>query len=96
MGIKVIVEFKVKSGQRDALLGLFEQMMTEGPPMPGSLGATFYKAVDDPDMVVEIADWESAGAREAVYQEVEATGALAPMLELLAAPPRTTLVEPLH
>ena len=64
--------------------------------MPGSLGATIYKAVDNPDMLVEIADWESADAREAVMKELEAADALAPMLELLAAPPRDTLVKPLH
>ncbi len=65
VGIKVIVELKAKPGQRDELLGVIERMMTDGPPMPGSLGATFYNAVDDPDMLVEIADWESAVAREA-------------------------------
>ena len=65
----------------------------DGPPMPGSLGATFYRALDDPDVLVEIADWESAGAREAVFAEVEAAGALAPVLELLAAPMRTRLVD---
>ena len=70
--------------------------MADGPPMPGSLGATLYKAVDDPDMLVEIAEWESTDAREAVMKEAEATGAFAPMFELLAAPFRATLVEPLH
>ncbi|MGZ4773070.1 MAG: hypothetical protein ACXV3B_10350 [Ilumatobacteraceae bacterium] len=64
--------------------------------MPGSLGATFYEAVGDPDMLVEIADWESADARQAVMKELQAADALAPMLQLLAAPPRETLVEPLH
>jgi len=96
VGIKVIVELKAKPGQRDQLLSLIERMMSDGPPMPGSLGATFYSAVDDPDMLVEIADWESADAREAVMKEAESTGAFAPMFELLAAPPRATLVEPLH
>ena len=95
MGIKVIVELKAKPGQRDELISLIERMM-DGPLMPGSLGATFYKAVDDPDMLVEIAEWESAAAREAVMKELEATGAFAPMIELLAAPMRGTLVEPLR
>ncbi len=95
MGIKVIVELKAKPGQRDELVSLIERMM-DGPPMPGSLGATFYKAVDDPDMLVEIAEWESAAAREAVMNELEATGGFAPMIELLAAPTRATLVEPLR
>ena len=75
MGIKVIVELTAKPGQRDELIGLIEQMM-DGPPMPGSLGATFYRAVDDPDMLVEIAEWESAAAHEAVMKELEASGEL--------------------
>jgi quinol monooxygenase YgiN len=96
VGIKVIVEWKAKPGQRDELLSVIEQMMSDGPPMPGSLGATFYNAVEDPDILVEIADWESADAREAVMKAGEASGAFAPMLQLLAAPPRDTLVESPH
>ncbi len=64
--------------------------------MPGSLGATFYNAIDDPDMLVEIADWESTEAREAVMNEGVASGAFAPMFELLAGPPKATLVESPH
>ena len=64
--------------------------------MPGSLGAAFYRAVDNPDMVVEIADWESAEAREAAMTELQATGAIAPMFDLLGGPPRTTVVELPH
>jgi hypothetical protein len=37
MSIKVIVELKAKPGQRDALVSLIERMITDGPPMPGSL-----------------------------------------------------------
>ena len=96
MGIKVIVEWKARPGQRDELLSLIERMMADGPPMPGSLGATFYKAIGDPDMLVEIADWESADARAAVMKAGQASGAFAAMFELLAAPPRDTLVESLH
>ncbi|MGE0141182.1 MAG: putative quinol monooxygenase [Ilumatobacteraceae bacterium] len=55
MSIKVIVELKAKPGQRDELISLIEGMLN-GPPMPGSLGATFYKAVDDADLLVEIAE----------------------------------------
>ena len=96
MAVKVIVEFTTKSGKRDELLGWIEGMMAGGPPMPGSLGAVFYKAVEDPDVVVEIADWESAQAREAVFEQIEVSGGFAPMLEFLAAPPRTTVLETSH
>jgi quinol monooxygenase YgiN len=51
--------------------------------------------LDDPDVLVEIADWESAEAREAHMHEAAATGAYAPLLELLAAPFRVTVISQL-
>jgi hypothetical protein len=57
--------------------------------------ATLYAVVDDPDKVVEIADWESAEARDAMTRS-EAMGTFAPMFELLAAPPNATVVKPRH
>ena len=95
MAIKVIVELKANPGQRDELISLIERMISDGPPMPGLLGATFYKSVDDSDTLIEIADWESVDARAAVMTAAEASGAFAPMFELLAAPFRATMVEPL-
>lgn len=93
MTIKVIVEFTTKSGKRDELLGWIDGMMADAPPMPGSLDAAFYRSVEDPNLVVEIAAWESAEAREMVYEQIEASGGFAPMLELLATPPRTIILE---
>jgi quinol monooxygenase YgiN len=49
----------------------------------------------DPDVLVEIADWESAEARDAHMKEAAATGAYAPLLELLAAPFRVTVISQL-
>jgi quinol monooxygenase YgiN len=51
--------------------------------------------LDDPDVLVEIADWESAEAREAHMHEAAATGAYAPLVELLAAPFRVTAISQL-
>jgi hypothetical protein len=51
--------------------------------------------LDDPDVLVEIADWESAEAREAHMKEASATGAYAPLLELLGAPFRATVISQL-
>lgn len=86
---------KAKPGQRDALISLIEHIMTDGPPMPGSLGATLYKSVDDPDLLVGIVDWEPVEAREAVMTTAEASGAFTPVFELLAAPFKAAIVEPL-
>jgi hypothetical protein len=59
---------------------------TQGPGQDGFLGSTRYGVPAHPDVLVEIADWESAEARDAHMKEAAATGAYAPLLELLAAP----------
>ena len=51
--------------------------------------------LDNPDMLIEIAEWESAEARAAHMQESAATGAYAPLLEMLAAPLKATVIRQL-
>ena len=93
MAIKVIVELKAKPGRRAELLGLLEEIVTEqGPSQRGFLGSTRYEVLDDPDMLIEIAEWVSAEARVAHMQESAATGAYEPLMELLAAPIRATVI----
>jgi hypothetical protein len=58
-------------------------------------GSTRYEVPDDPDMLVEIADWESAEARDTHLQESAASGAYVPLIELLAAPFRATVLRQL-
>jgi quinol monooxygenase YgiN len=66
MAIKVIVELQAKPGRRDELKRVLESLTaTSGPGQDGFLGSTRYGVLDDPDVLVEIADWESAEAREA-------------------------------
>ena len=60
--------------------------------MRGYLGGELYEVVGDPDALVEIADWESAGARNALMEDTAAVEAKAPVFELLAAPFRATVV----
>jgi quinol monooxygenase YgiN len=94
--ITVIVELQAKPGGRDELESLLESLVaSQGPNLRGFLGSTRYEVLDDPDMLIEIAEWESAEAREAHMQESAASGAYAPLLELLAAPFRATVVRQL-
>lgn len=87
MTIKVIVELQSKQGRRAELKSLLERVATNlGPTFPGFLGSTCYEVLDNPDIVVEIADWESA------VQAAMASGAYAPLGELLAAPFRATVI----
>ena len=96
MAIKVIIELQARPGLRDELKGVFESLIAaQGPGQDGFLGSTRYGVLDDPDVRVEIADWESAEAREAHMREAAATGAYAPLLELLAVPFRVTVISQL-
>ena len=93
VAIKVIVELQAKPGRREELKRVLEGLIaTSGPGQGGFLGSTRYGVLDDSDVLVEIADWESAEAREAHMKEATATGAYAPLLELLAAPFRATVI----
>jgi len=96
MAIKVIVELQAKPGRRDELKHVLESLIaTQGPGQDGFLGSTRYGVLTDPDVLVEIADWESAEARDAHMKEAAATGAYTPLLELLAAPFRVTVISQL-
>jgi quinol monooxygenase YgiN len=66
-----------------------------GPGQRGFLGSTRYEVLDNPDILVEIADWESAEAQVEHMQEAAATGVYAPLGELLAAPVRATVIRQL-
>ncbi len=93
MAIKVIVELQAKEGRRAELIGLLESIVAEqGSNQRGFLGSTRYEVLENPDMLVEIADWESAEARAAHMKEAAAAGVYAPLLELLAAPFRATVI----
>ena len=96
MTIKVIVELQAKPGRRDELKGLLESMVANhGPSQRGFLGSTRYEVLDDPNRLIEIAEWESAEARASHMQENAATGAYAPLLEMLAEPYRATVIRQL-
>jgi quinol monooxygenase YgiN len=96
VAIKAIVELQAKPGRRAELKSLLEDMVTqEGPSQRGFLGSTRYEVLDTPDMLIEIADWESAEARAAHLQKSAATGAYAPLLDMLAAPFRVTIISQL-
>lgn len=96
MAIKVIVELQAKPGKRAELKSLLESIVAQqAPSQRGFLGSARYEVLDNPDILVEIADWESAEARVAHMQEAAATGVYASLFEMLAAPFRATVISPL-
>jgi quinol monooxygenase YgiN len=96
MPIKVIVELHAKPGKRTELKNLLASVAAAlGPGEPGFLGSVQYEVLDDPNIVVEIADWESAEVRAAAMQKAMSSGAYAPLADLLAAPFRATVISQL-
>ena len=96
MAVKVIVELQAKAGRREELKSLLESIVAEhGPSQSGFLGSTRYEALDNPDMLIEIAEWESAEARVAHMEASAAAGAYVPLIEMLAAPFRATVIRQL-
>ena len=94
--IKVIVELHAKPGRRAELKNLLASVVAKyGPGQPGFLGSTRYEVIDNPDILVEIADWSSAEVRAAAMQQAMTDGAYAPLEELLAAPFRATVFKQL-
>jgi quinol monooxygenase YgiN len=96
VAITVIIELQARPGMRGELVALMERIVAEqGPTQRGFLGSTRYEALDNPDVLVEIAEWESAEARAAHLEEAAAAGAYEPLLGLLAAPFRATVIRQL-
>ena len=96
MTIKVIVELQAKPGRRAGLKSLLESVVAKyARGRPGFLGSTCYEVLDNPNILVEIADWTSADVRAAAMQEAMTSGAYAPLEELLAAPFRATVIREL-
>ena len=96
VAIKVIVELQAKPGRRAELEAFLEHIVAEqGPSQRGFLGSARYEVLGNPDTLVEIAEWESAEARATHMQASAATGAYAPLQELLGAPFRVTLIRQL-
>lgn len=95
MPIQVIVELLVKPGKRTELMNLLKSVVAKyGSVQPGFLGGLRYEVVDNPDILVEIADWAAAEVRAAIMQQAMNDGAYAPLEELLAAPFRATIIRP--
>lgn len=94
--IKVIVELQAKPGRRAALMSMLESVAaTLGPDEPGFLGSTRYEVLDNPNIVVEIADWVSAEARAVAMQQAMSSGAYAPLGDLLSTPFKATVIRQL-
>jgi quinol monooxygenase YgiN len=94
MAIKVIIELRAQPGRRDEVLELLVSHVPD-QPAPGYFGSTRYEVIDDPDLLVEIADWESPEARAESMKAMADDPQFTRLIELLAAPFRALIVREL-
>ena len=93
MGIKVVIEFQAKPGQRAKLKSSLEEISAKNrPTAPGFLGSTVYETLDSPDGLIEIADWESAQRQASAVEQAMTAGIYAAVFDLLAAPFKATRI----
>jgi quinol monooxygenase YgiN len=93
MRIKVVIEFQAKPGERAKLKELLVGISAaHGPQAVGFLGSTVYEAIDSPDGLVEIAEWESAEQQRAAVDLALSTGVYAPVFDLVASPFKVTRI----
>lgn len=96
MAIKVIIEMRARPGERDELERLLDDVVaTQGRGRRGFLGSIRYEVPDDPDLLIEIADWDSIDARMEHLEEAMANGVFTPLTEFMAEPFRVTVLSPL-
>jgi quinol monooxygenase YgiN len=94
MAVMVIVELKARPGRRDELRSRIEQLAARDRPSDYH-GSRYFESVDDPDLLIDIAEWESPEARATHMEQAMAAGAYGPVLELVAGPFRATVIRPL-
>jgi quinol monooxygenase YgiN len=94
MAIKVIVELKAQPGRRNEVRELLVSHVPD-EPVPGYLGSTRYEDLDDPDVLVEIAEWESPEARVESMKTLADGPLYTRLLGLLGAPFRATVIREL-
>jgi len=86
MSIKTIIELQSKPGKRDELIKASDAVLASMKNAPGFLGVKRYEIIDNPDSLIEIAEWESPKARQTWLERSMQTGALNRLTLMLGSP----------
>lgn len=86
MTIKTIIELQAKPHHRDELLTALDAVLASMKTASGFLGVKRYEIIDNPDSLIEIAEWESAEARQSWLERSMKTGALNRLTLTLGSP----------
>ncbi|PWB77012.1 MAG: hypothetical protein C3F07_02685 [Anaerolineales bacterium] len=95
MTIKTIIELQAKPGRREELIQASNDVLASMKNAPGFIGVTRYEIIDNPDSLIEIAEWETPEARQHWLEQSMKTGALNRLTLLLGAPFKAITVKKL-
>jgi len=96
MAIKTIIELQSKPGERDELMKALDDVFASMKNARGFLGVKRYEIIDNPDSLIEIAEWESPQARQTWLEQSLKTGALSRLTLTLGAPFKAITVRQLE
>ncbi|HAV76238.1 MAG TPA: hypothetical protein DCX53_02685 [Anaerolineae bacterium] len=86
MTIKTIIELQAKPGNRDALINAMDDVLASMKTAKGYIGMRRYEVIDDPDSLIEIAEWESPRARRNWLEQSVESGVLSRLMGTLGVP----------
>jgi len=86
MTIKTIIELQAKPGRRDELMRAMDDILAGMKSAKGFLGVNWYEVIDNPDSLIEIAEWESPQARQAWLEDSMESGVLSRLMGTLGVP----------
>ena len=92
MTIKTIIELQSKPGKRSELVSTMDAVIATMREVPGFQGIARYEVLEDPDRLIEIAEWESPEARQTWLDRINRSGDLEPLMAILGAPFKATNV----
>ena len=86
MAIKTIIELQAKPGKRDELVTAMDAVFASMKDARGFLGMNRYEVIDNPDSLIEIAEWETPEARQIWLEQSMVTGSLNNLMGKLGVP----------
>ena len=86
MSIKAIIELQAKPGKRQDVLDALQAVHESRKNSPGFIGHSTYEVIDNPDSVIEIAEWESPEARQTWLEQSMDSGVMNRLVETLGVP----------
>lgn len=86
--VTIIVHFRAKAGQADALRTFLSPAILRLSKLPSCRGGSLYSDADDPDLLVLVEHWDSAQAHKSYLDDMESQGKMGELRELLAEAPQ--------